>query len=60
MPPQRGKLLVHLKDVDLAPGFARDVFGLGHHGRGDLEVQLRMLRDVDRARDLFPASCAPA
>lgn len=42
-PPQQTKLLVCLKanpeEVDLVPGFTRDVTGLGHHGTGDLEVQ---------------------
>ncbi|MFC5031338.1 DUF91 domain-containing protein [Streptomyces sp. So13.3] len=61
-PPQRSKLLVYLKvdpkRVDLAPGFTRDVSGLGHHGTGDLEVQLRTTRDVERAQDLFRASYA--
>ncbi|MFE5647574.1 DUF5655 domain-containing protein [Streptomyces cyaneofuscatus] len=59
-PPQKAKLLVYLKvnpaNVGLAPGFTRDVAGLGHHGTGDLEVQLRTVRDVERARDLFRAS----
>ncbi|MEV6880715.1 DUF5655 domain-containing protein [Streptomyces sp. NPDC051135] len=63
-PPQRSKLLVYLKvdpkDVDLVPGFTRDVSGLGHHGTGDLEVQLRTPRDVERAQDLFRASYAAA
>ncbi|MEU6450696.1 DUF5655 domain-containing protein [Streptomyces sp. NPDC046979] len=63
-PPQRTKLLVYLKvdpkAVDLVPGFTRDVSGLGHHGTGDLEVQLRTPRDVERARDLFRASYAAA
>lgn len=63
-PPQRTKLLVYLKAdpkaVDLVPGFTRDVSGLGHHGTGDLEVQLRTLRDVERAQDLFRASYAAA
>src|SRR5690606_33076348 len=61
-PPQRSKLLVYLKvdpkDVDLLPGFTRDVSGLGHHGTGDLEVQLRTPRDVERAQELFRASYA--
>ncbi|MFD4117524.1 DUF5655 domain-containing protein [Streptomyces niveus] len=61
-PPQRSKVLVYLnvdpKDVDLVPGFTRDVSGLGHHGTGDLEVQLRTQRDVERAEDLFRASYA--
>lgn len=63
-PPQRSKLLVYLKvdpkGVDLVPGFTRDVSGLGHHGTGDLEVQLRTPRDVERAQDLFRASYAAA
>ncbi|CAM5583388.1 DUF5655 domain-containing protein [Streptomyces microflavus] len=62
--PQRSKLLVYLKvdpaDVGLVPGFTRDVRGLGHHGTGDLEVQLRTSRDVERAQDLFRASFAAA
>ncbi|MFJ8954927.1 transporter [Streptomyces sp. NPDC102381] len=63
-PPQRSKLLIYLKvdpkGVDLVPGFTRDVSGLGHHGTGDLEVQLRTPRDVERAQDLFRASYAAA
>lgn len=63
-PPQRTKLLVYLKanpeDVDLVPGFTRDMAGLGHHGTGDLEVQLRTPRDVERAQDLFRAGYAAA
>ncbi|MEV8333072.1 transporter [Streptomyces niveus] len=63
-PPQRSKLLVYLKadpkDVDLVPVFTRDVSGLGHHGTGDLEVQLRTPSDVERAQDLFRASYAAA
>ncbi|MEV5296187.1 DUF5655 domain-containing protein [Streptomyces sp. NPDC053741] len=63
-PPRRSKLLVYLKldlkDVDLVPGFTRDVSGLGHHGTGDLEVQLRTPKDVERAQGLFRASYAAA
>ncbi|MFC9856279.1 MULTISPECIES: DUF5655 domain-containing protein [unclassified Streptomyces] len=62
--PQRSKVLVYLKvnpsRVDLVPGFTRDVTGLGHHGTGDLEVQLRTPRDVERALKLFRASYAAA
>lgn len=61
-PPQRTKLLVYLKvdpkDVDLVPGFTRDVTSLGHHGTGDLEVQFRTPRDVERAQEYFRASYA--
>ncbi|MEU5085032.1 MULTISPECIES: DUF5655 domain-containing protein [Streptomyces] len=63
-PPQRTKLLVYLKvdpkEADLVPGFTRDVSALGHHGTGDLEVQLRVPRDVERAQELFRASYAMA
>ncbi|MEN1888994.1 DUF5655 domain-containing protein [Streptomyces mirabilis] len=63
-PPQKTKLLVYLKadpkEVDLVPGFTRDVTGLGHHGTGDLEVQLRTDRDLERAQDLFRLSYAAA
>ncbi|MFE1199566.1 DUF5655 domain-containing protein [Streptomyces olivaceoviridis] len=63
-PPQRSKLLVYLKvdpkDIDLVPRFTRDVSGIGHHGTGDLEVQLRTLKDVERAQYLFRLSYAAA
>ncbi|SCE09222.1 Predicted transport protein [Streptomyces sp. DvalAA-19] len=63
-PPQRTKLLVYLKvdpkSVDIVPGFTRDVSGLGHHGTGDLEVQLRTRGGVERAEALFRASYAAA
>ncbi|MBZ4324063.1 DUF5655 domain-containing protein [Streptomyces huiliensis] len=63
-PPQKNKLLVYLKtnpkEVDLIPGFTRDVTGLGHHGTGDLEVQLRTDRDLERAQDLFRLSYTAA
>ncbi|MFC9228444.1 transporter [Streptomyces decoyicus] len=64
IPPQQTKVLVYLKVdpgmVDLVPGFTRDVTGLGHHGTGDLEVQLRTERDLERAQDLFRLSYAAA
>ncbi|MER6305009.1 endonuclease NucS domain-containing protein [Streptomyces sp. NPDC001657] len=63
-PPQQTKLLVYLKadpkEVGLIPGFTRDVTGLGHHGTGDLELQLRTERDLERAQDLFRLSYAAA
>ncbi|MFF5675094.1 DUF5655 domain-containing protein [Streptomyces hygroscopicus] len=62
--PQQTKLLVYLKadpkSVDLVPGFTRDVTGVGHHGTGDLELQLRTERDLERAQDLFRLSYAAA
>ncbi|MBT2511657.1 transporter [Streptomyces sp. ISL-98] len=63
-PPQQTKLLVYLKadpkEVDLVPGLTRDVTGLGHHGTGDSELQLRTERDLERAQDLFRLSYAAA
>ncbi len=60
--PRQAKLLVYLKvvpdTVELVPGFTRDVTGLGHHGTGDLEVQLRSEKDVERALELFRLSYA--
>ncbi|MBC9715700.1 DUF91 domain-containing protein [Streptomyces sp. TRM66268-LWL] len=64
IPSQQTKVLVYLKadptTVDLVPDFTRDVTGLGHHGTGDLEVQLRSERDLERAQDLFRLSYAAA
>ncbi|MGA5711379.1 transporter [Streptomyces cellulosae] len=55
--PQQSKVLVYLTadpaHVDLVPGFTRDVTGLGHHGTGNLEVQLRTDRDLEQAEVLF-------
>lgn len=62
--PRQDKLLVYLKvvpaEIELVPGFTRDVTGLGHHGTGDLEVQPRSERDVERALELFRLSYASA
>ncbi|MFJ7589439.1 DUF5655 domain-containing protein [Streptomyces sp. NPDC097617] len=64
VPPKKAKLLVYLKadpaTVDLVPGFARDVTGLGHHGTGDLELTLQSERDLERAADYFRQSYALA
>ncbi|MFJ8676359.1 DUF5655 domain-containing protein [Streptomyces sp. NPDC093589] len=64
IPPQQTKVLVYLKvdptTVDLLPGITRDVTGVGHHGTGDLEVQLRTERDLERAQDLFSLSYSAA
>ncbi|WP_234338262.1 DUF5655 domain-containing protein [Streptomyces sp. NRRL F-5727] len=61
---RQDKLLVYLKvapaTVELVPGFTRDVTGLGHHGTGDLEVQLRTEKDMERALELFRLSYAAA
>ncbi|AZK97023.1 MULTISPECIES: DUF5655 domain-containing protein [Streptomyces] len=63
-PARQDKLLAYVKvhpgAVDLVPGFTRDVTGLGHHGTGDLEVQLRSERDLERAGELFRLAYAGA
>ncbi|MFC8829639.1 transporter [Streptomyces sp. NPDC057137] len=62
--PRQSKVLVYLKvdpkQMDLVPGFTRDVTGLGHHGAGDLEVQVRTDRDLERAEELFRLGYAVA
>jgi predicted transport protein len=61
---RRSEVLVYLranpKEVDLVPGFTRDVTGLGHHGTGDLEVRLRTEEDLQRIVDLLRRSYAAA
>ncbi|AHF03945.1 transporter [Marichromatium purpuratum 984] len=39
--------------VELVEGFSRDVRNIGHHGTGDLEIQLHTLDDVERAKPLL-------
>ncbi|MER5760607.1 DUF5655 domain-containing protein [Streptomyces sp. NPDC002082] len=41
------------KEIDLVPGFTRDVSEIGHHGTGDLEVRLRTDRDLHRVEPLL-------
>jgi predicted transport protein len=47
-------------DVELVPGFTRDVSTLGHHGTGALELRLRSEGDLERAGDLLRLSYAAA
>ncbi|MGA5704495.1 DUF5655 domain-containing protein [Peterkaempfera bronchialis] len=46
--------------VHLAPGFTRDLRGVGHLGTGDLEVRISSAAELDRAEPLFAASFAAA
>lgn len=54
------KLVVYLKvdpeTVSLEPGFTRNVRGKGTWGTGDLEVSLRTLEDLERAKPLLQQS----
>jgi predicted transport protein len=43
-------------DVTLEDGFSRDVRGLGHHGTGDLELTIRNLDDLAKAKPLIQRS----
>ena len=58
--PYRDKLLVMLKvdpeTVALEPGFSRDTRNIGTWGTGDLELTLRTLADLDKARPLLDRS----
>ncbi len=55
--PTRGTVLVYLKldpdSIELIDGFTRDVRDLGHYGTGNLEVTLRFMDDLDKAKPLI-------
>ncbi|CAM5326667.1 DUF5655 domain-containing protein [Streptomyces abikoensis] len=48
------------QEVDLVPGFTRDVTGIGHHGTGPLEIRLRSEKDLERAVPFFRLGYAAA
>lgn len=54
---QKGKFLLHVSlnpdNVDLVEGFTRDMRGIGHWGTGDLEITLRSLADLEKAKPLL-------
>ena len=58
--PSKSEVRAYLKidpdEVDLLPGFTRDVRGVGHYGTGDLEVRIRTLEGLERAKPLFQQS----
>jgi len=53
-PPQPKKVLVFLKvdpsGVEMEKDFSRDVRGIGHFGTGDLELSIRSLVDLEKAK----------
>jgi len=57
---QKNSLLMWLPldpdTVTLEDGFSRDVRGIGHHGTGDLELTLRSLDDLEKAKPLIQKS----
>lgn len=49
-------LKVDPKTIKLEQGFSRDVSQLGHFGTGDLELIIRSMSDLERAKPLIAAS----
>ena len=58
--PQSDKLLVFVKidpdSITLEPEFTRDVRKVGHFGTGDLEIFVRSVDDLERAKPLIVKS----
>lgn len=58
--PSKSRVTAFLKvnpaDVELVPGFTRDVSAVGHYGTGDLEVKIRTQDDLERAKPLLQKS----
>ena len=56
----RNSLLIWLplnpEEVALDDGFSRDVRGVGHHGTGDLELTIRNLDDLNKAKPFIQKS----
>lgn len=48
-----GHVKVDPDSVELEAGFTRDVRNVGHFGTGDLEIRLRSLADLERAKPLL-------
>jgi len=44
------------QDVALEDGFSRDVREVGHHGTGDVELSIRSLDDLEKAKPLIQKS----
>jgi predicted transport protein len=44
------------EEVALKEGFSRDVRGVGHHGTGDVELTIRNLHDLEKAKPLIQRS----
>ncbi len=44
------------EEVTLEDGFSRDVRGVGHHGTGDVELTIRNLDDLEKAKALIQKS----
>lgn len=57
---QKKEVLVFVKvdpdSLTLEKGFTRDVREIGHYGTGDLEITIRSLEDLDKAKPLMEQS----
>lgn len=55
--PQSGELLIYTKidpaSIALEDGFTRDVRNIGHYGTGDLEIRVRDLAALEKAKPLL-------
>lgn len=53
-------VLIHVKvdpkTIDLEDGFTRDVSNIGHYGTGDLEIIIRSMEDLEKAKALLEKS----
>lgn len=39
--------------VELEAGFTKDMRGIGHHGTEDLQVTIRNVKDIEKAKKLI-------
>lgn len=57
---QKGEVLIYVKvdpdSIDLVDGFTRDVRKIGHFGTGDLEITVKTLEDIEKARPFLERS----
>ncbi len=58
--PKTNNMLLFLKvdpsSIKLEPGFSRDVASIGHFGTGDLEIVVRNMADLEKAKSLIAQS----
>ncbi len=58
--PQTEKIVLYLKvnpdEIELEPGFSRDVRNIGHYGTGDLEISIYNDEDFEKAKRLINMS----
>lgn len=55
--PQSGQLFVYVKgnpkEINLEPGFTRDVQSTGHYGTGDVEIRIGNRSELEKAKPLI-------